>query len=76
MERALYISWQIYQAFSFLFKKKSSEFLLQDLQLFNLMPYKILCSEVDKMRLILRYYMLGSFFFAFKHSILNEAPVS
>lgn len=58
--------------FSFLFKKKSSEFQLQDLQHFSLMPYKILCLEVNQMRLIQRYYMLGSFLFSFQAQYMRR----
>ena len=62
--------------FSFLFKKKSSEFQLQDLQHFSLMPYKILCSKVNKMRLIQRYYMLGSFLFSFQAQSVRRCSLS
>jgi hypothetical protein len=55
------------------FKKKSLEFQLQELQAFNLMPYKVLCSEVNKMRLIRRYYMLCSFLHSFQAKYINSS---
>lgn len=57
------------------FKKKSLEFQLQELQPFNLMPYKILCSEVNKMRLIRRYYMLCSFLHSFQAKSIEGSTV-
>lgn len=64
--------FRLTRLFFFLFKKKSSEFQLQDLQHFSLMPYKILCLKVNKMRLIQRYHV-GFFLFPFKRSMLDDA---